>query len=101
MGLSSSDKGRVNRRGSAAPCSTRPLIIGVHNAQIKRTQLSRVAGSQFTLGGPVAIIFLLGDVAQLGERRVRNAKVGSSILLVSTNSPRPPMLRRPLPSPQS
>ena len=26
----------------------------------------------------------LGDVAQLGERRVRNAKVGSSILLVST-----------------
>ena len=32
---------------------------------------------------------LVGDVAQLGERRVRNAKVGSSILLVSTtkNSP--------------
>ena len=28
----------------------------------------------------------LGDVAQLGERRVRNAKVGSSILLVSTNT---------------
>src|SRR6187399_1934820 len=27
-----------------------------------------------------------GDVAQLGERRVRNAKVGSSILLVSTTS---------------
>ena len=27
-----------------------------------------------------------GDVAQLGERRVRNAKVGSSILLVSTSS---------------
>ena len=27
---------------------------------------------------------LSGDVAQLGERRVRNAKVGSSILLVST-----------------
>jgi hypothetical protein len=27
-----------------------------------------------------------GDVAQLGERRVRNAKVGSSILLVSTIS---------------
>ena len=28
----------------------------------------------------------LGDVAQLGERRVRNAKVGSSILLGSTIS---------------
>ena len=28
-----------------------------------------------------------GDVAQLGERRVRNAKVGSSILLVSTTVP--------------
>ena len=27
----------------------------------------------------------MGGVAQLGERRVRNAKVGSSILLVSTN----------------
>jgi len=26
-----------------------------------------------------------GGVAQLGERRVRNAKVGSSILLLSTN----------------
>ena len=31
-----------------------------------------------------AIISNRGDVAQLGERRVRNAKVGSSILLVST-----------------
>ena len=30
-----------------------------------------------------------GDVAQLGERRVRNAKVGSSILLVSTKLNRP------------
>ena len=30
------------------------------------------------------IIIGTGDVAQLGERRVRNAKVGSSILLVST-----------------
>ena len=28
----------------------------------------------------------LGAVAQLGERRVRNAKVGSSILLGSTTS---------------
>ncbi len=30
-----------------------------------------------------------GAVAQLGERRVRNAKVGSSILLRSTTIPRP------------
>ena len=29
-----------------------------------------------------------GAVAQLGERRVRNAKVGSSILLRSTNTQR-------------
>jgi hypothetical protein len=28
--------------------------------------------------------FVVGGVAQLGERRVRNAKVGSSILLLST-----------------
>ena len=28
--------------------------------------------------------FHVGGVAQLGERRVRNAKVGSSILLLST-----------------
>ena len=35
------------------------------------------------------ILTIRGDVAQLGERRVRNAKVGSSILLVSTTpSPR-------------
>ena len=37
----------------------------------------------------------LGDVAQLGERRVRNAKVGSSILLVSTTlSAAPPAVAR-------
>src|SRR4029450_6073318 len=35
-----------------------------------------------------------GDVAQLGERRVRNAEVGSSILLVSTINSRPTVLRR-------
>ena len=29
---------------------------------------------------------VFGEVAQLGERRVRNAKVGSSILLFSTTS---------------
>ena len=34
-----------------------------------------------------------GAVAQLGERRVRNAKVGSSILLGSTNS-LPPIAQR-------
>src|SRR5881409_2508667 len=34
-----------------------------------------------------------GDVAQLGERRVRNAKVGSSILLVSTKKRVGPVLR--------
>ncbi len=34
---------------------------------------------------PDAILkFSRGGVAQLGERRVRNAKVGSSILLLST-----------------
>ena len=31
--------------------------------------------------------FVVGGVAQLGERRVRNAKVGSSILLLSTTKP--------------
>jgi hypothetical protein len=33
---------------------------------------------------------VVGAVAQLGERRVRNAKVGSSILLGSTNKPDEP-----------
>ena len=33
-----------------------------------------------------------GAVAQLGERRVRNAKVGSSILLRSTTIQRPTLL---------
>ena len=36
-----------------------------------------------------------GEVAQLGERCVRNAEVGSSILLFSTIIPRPTILRRP------
>src|SRR4051794_6372799 len=35
-----------------------------------------------------------GDVAQLGERRVRNAEVGSSILLVSTTKHNADVLRR-------
>ena len=35
-------------------------------------------------GLDIAVKWGLGDVAQLGERRVRNAEVGSSILLVST-----------------
>lgn len=36
--------------------------------------------------GDLAVVefYLVGGVAQLGERRVRNAKVGSSILLLST-----------------
>ena len=33
----------------------------------------------------VSIVVDFGDVAQLGERRVRNAKVESSILFISTN----------------
>gem|GEM_PF-5874136 len=36
-------------------------------------------------GTPAPKIVCNGAVAQLGERRVRNAKVGSSILLRSTN----------------
>jgi hypothetical protein len=38
------------------------------------------------LRGLSTIIFPCGDVAQLGERRVRNAEVVSSILIVSTRS---------------
>ena len=34
----------------------------------------------------------MGGVAQLGERRVRNAEVGSSILLLSTKYKRPTVL---------
>jgi hypothetical protein len=37
-----------------------------------------------------------GGVAQLGERRVRNAKVGSSILLLSTTIPEGPPVSGPL-----
>ncbi len=32
------------------------------------------------------MIFFFGGVAQLGERRVRNAKARSSILLISTKT---------------
>ena len=37
--------------------------------------------------------FFAGDVAQLGERGVRNAEVGSSILLVSTTHKKAPKVR--------
>ena len=37
-----------------------------------------------------------GDVAQLGERGVRNAEVGSSILLVSTRCKIPTLISRDL-----
>ena len=40
--------------------------------------------AQFTHFSIEYMIAALGVVAQLGERRVRNAKVGSSILLDST-----------------
>ena len=48
--------------------------------------LSRAERSKECLLGPsdTLVCAAPGDVAQLGERRVRNAKVGSSILLVST-----------------
>ena len=51
---------------------------------------------EFTVERPVRYTFAPdGDVAQLGERRVRNAEVGSSILLVSTTSqPANPLLHR-------
>ena len=39
---------------------------------------------RFPPGIANAIICRVGGVAQLGERRVRNAEVGSSILLLST-----------------
>ncbi len=39
-------------------------------------------------GLDIAVKSGFGDVAQLGERRVRNAEVGSSILLVSTTTTR-------------
>ena len=47
---------------------------------------ARAHGSQSDLGSQAAgyTVRLRGGVAQLGERRVRNAKVGSSILLLST-----------------
>ena len=47
----------------------------------------RIAEGRICPGSPIRLKYAaLGDVAQLGERRVRNAKVGSSILLVSTIS---------------
>ena len=38
---------------------------------------------------------VFGDVAQLGERRVRNAKVESSILFISTKHPSNPIQQSP------
>jgi hypothetical protein len=47
---------------------------------------SRMASARQILEYSVIASELVGAVAQLGERRVRNAKVGSSILLRSTKN---------------
>ena len=43
------------------------------------------SGKRLPFTGKQGIRFFYGDVAQLGERSVRNAEVVSSILIVSTN----------------
>ena len=59
-----------------------------------RARLLRPAGSGFTPAVVDRIMDGCGDVAQLGERRVRNAEVVSSILIVSTISSKADVLRR-------
>ena len=56
-----------------------------YNGRVAREIIrSRCGNVNFTLPIFAYKMSYSGDVAQLGERRVRNAKVGSSILLVST-----------------
>src|SRR5882724_9376148 len=62
---------------------------------LRRDRQSSIAAAAFTRGADRRIIVGRGDVAQLGERRVRNAKVEGSIPFVSTTNLRPTLLRRP------
>ena len=64
----------ITRKPSRTPASGRdlPRIASGHRSWLK--------------------LLLVGGVAQLGERCVRNAEVGSSILLLSTTIPKPDLL---------
>ena len=71
----------------AGECGARMSDRG--QAGLQGTELPRAPGVGNARHTPPGVVNTLqspafGDVAQLGERRVRNAKVGSSILLVST-----------------
>lgn len=64
-----------------------------YNGRVAREIIrSRCGNVNFTLPIFAYKMSYSGDVAQLGERRVRNAKVGSSILLVSTRIQGQPLL---------
>ena len=84
MGQGKGDEGRRQVSGirlglGGAPCCTSPSCSGA-------SRPGRLADA----AGLVLSSCHRGDVAQLGERGVRNAEVGSSILLVSTTPiPRP------------
>src|SRR5882724_5300547 len=62
---------------------------------LRRDRQSSIAAAALTRATDRRIIVGRGDVAQLGERRVRNAKVEGSIPFVSTSHLRPTLLRRP------
>src|SRR5262245_64501926 len=76
----------VRARDARATCDTRHMGAPCTKCHPSPTALQAAsrARRQFTQLREKAILSCCGDVAQLGERRVRNAEVGSSILLVST-----------------
>jgi hypothetical protein len=66
-----------------------PMIADRRLAALQNAALSQIARAGFP-APPVLSLYCAprGGVAQLGERRVRNAEVGSSILLLSTTIPK-------------
>ena len=85
--------GRCRRRaGTTAVAVAAWRSVGGENVELNRhpraraSERSPMATRHFAGAARPATIRPLGEVAQLGERRVRNAEVGSSILLFSTNA---------------
>ncbi len=76
------DRAGVVLRGAGARLAAAPRPTTVASGPRRTSRAQSVAGEAARMFARLADS--RGGVAQLGERRVRNAKVGSSILLLST-----------------
>ena len=76
------DRSMVRRDGAARSATLAPRLAPFTPTR----QVAHAAPGAVYASSPSGYNFAHGDVAQLGERRVRNAEVVSSILIVSTTN---------------